>query len=1248
MQKIGGKKAVSTDRRDGRSTVIEPDLTYEECKAAHRDAGIGYVTQSSSNLPAKESIGQIQNYVTIGHDVETGEIIRLGDKERCGGVYVLGKKRTGKSNLLINLARQDMENGHGLLFIDPHADAIADIIVRLPGHRRDDVILLDPTDETYAFGINPLACSNPKSLKERNITFGQAMDIFKKLFSDPETGELGILLSKYLRNSFYPLIENQGYTLLDIELFLTDKQFREHLLKNVSFNPQVIHFWQNEFGRLPKKDQVGEIQSTLNRLNPFLTREYIRDIIGQGKNAIDFGKCMDTKKIVLLRMPTWLDDEVKTFIGIIIISQLLKAVWLRSDITKQERIFFALYCDEFQNFATPDFAKLFTETGKFNIMPAVAHQVREGQLKQGDPNRGATDAAAIKIFFQLAVKDSKEQALTFTKKPSQEAFAISRQPFDDLLRGGHTNPIIQSFTDRYLRPLQYRLEDIKEEMEGEKLLRQYFVDKAALYRVYERIAALKEKLGYDPVKCINAQYNALVVQQDALMGALDQSEKLMSMHQGYTQLRLRLRSLNEFLTSLMEGRITPGNEEFSLFIASFVCACSFSLVPFKYVKLLTLYISLKYGNPKIPRTVPYALAQAHGVFQKEVSLLTHQAMEKTRKARQEFQESYLKKEWESYRISREWEAERRERELTEIRSERISYDSPLNNYQRLLEKGEKFEVSMLEHRLRDYRAIEGILSHRAVEWRILSDFEKVNSRIWLPSHVYEVYVWLLAYPDLWNLLVPYSTAQFDNRWKGLLTNFGYATNIDKLILQVSWSFDEKFQEVYYSTDRGAPCPCDNCKKYRWYVNYHKSGYNMESYGRFLKKNIIKKLKKFLQQYKEGAFVMFELLDAARDSDWKVGRGTLSVPGIAGTEPIEVLRLIKKLNELMRLIQKDYDKFLSNYLTYFNRVAYYWNKSRREYLRDLEGEGGITLEVKPFEFIKQQEKREGLRLLKGVINSQWGWFSQKYPASDELTRAYLLTRVYDLVYFGEHVANLTFPQPTFSGAKDLVLSLVSLLKDTEACLVEKKQREIDERLRVEEAKKREEIERKCAEEMANISIAPLENLDPVVLSENELKALKEACRNELYRTDKRDWDVNAVLKVIEEFVKFCLLLTKPENLLKTRTGQLVTHRTVSDMEAEASLELVNLDPYTAEAKLIRDGKQGEVRIKTRKLDEPLWKGKELENLMSQIKDNMERLEYVRKRSDIEREIMQRQEKWRRQIPDSTRQIPPSEEPPPTYY
>jgi hypothetical protein len=438
---------------------------------------------------------------------------------------------------------------------------------------------------------------------------------------------------------------------------------------------------------------------------------------------------------------------------------------------------------------------------------------------------------------------------------------------------------------------------------------------------------------------------------------------------------------------------------------------------------------------------------------------------------------------------------------------------------------------------------------------------------------------------------------------------------------------------------------------------------MDWYHRFLKKSIIKKLKKFLQQYKEGAFVMLELLDAAIFTDWKLGGGMLNLSGIAGTEPIEVLRLTKKLNELMLLIQKDYNKFLSIFLTYFERVRSYWFKSRDEYVDDLKKDGGIRLEVKPSEFIKQQYEREGVRFLKSAFNSQWGWFSRQYPAAasqwlnaDELVRAYLLSRVCDFVYLGECIANQNFPQPTFSGAKDLVFALVSLLKDTEIRLVKERQRKIDERLRVEEAKKRKEIERECAEKMANISIAPLENLDPVVLSENELKALKDACRNELYRTDKRDWDVNAVLKVIEEFVEFCLLLAKPENHIQVPSGQYTTIqkpiRQVQDMVNEMAQELSRLPIHTAYVKVnrVKNGEHEVLirKIKTLPLTQPRLQGGELAERREFIEFNTRSLGYVKPRERIEEKIRQRQEKWRSQAPDSPRRIPPSEEPPPTYY
>lgn len=62
----------------------------------------------------------------IGKDFKTGETITIGDEERCGGLYILGKPRTGKSTLLISLALSDIKKG-----LDPHTDAINELLLRI-------------------------------------------------------------------------------------------------------------------------------------------------------------------------------------------------------------------------------------------------------------------------------------------------------------------------------------------------------------------------------------------------------------------------------------------------------------------------------------------------------------------------------------------------------------------------------------------------------------------------------------------------------------------------------------------------------------------------------------------------------------------------------------------------------------------------------------------------------------------------------------------------------------------------------------------------------------------------------------------------------------------------------------------------------------------------------------------------------------------------------------------------------------
>jgi DNA helicase HerA-like ATPase len=132
--------------------------------------------------------------VTLGKDVETDKEIPIGDMERRSGLYILGRPGSGKTTLIKNIIAQDIENGHGVFFLDPHGDAIEDLLTRIPPKRRDDVFVIDPTDETYTFGMNLLACSDNTSWNARERTFDRAKGIFTKLFANPQTGTLDVLL----------------------------------------------------------------------------------------------------------------------------------------------------------------------------------------------------------------------------------------------------------------------------------------------------------------------------------------------------------------------------------------------------------------------------------------------------------------------------------------------------------------------------------------------------------------------------------------------------------------------------------------------------------------------------------------------------------------------------------------------------------------------------------------------------------------------------------------------------------------------------------------------------------------------------------------------------------------------------------------------------------------------------------------------------------------------------------------------
>jgi hypothetical protein len=283
--------------------------------------------------------------VILGTDIETREEVRIGDIERRSGLYLLGRPGMGKSALATNISLQDIDHGHGLFFIDPHGDAVVDLLRRGDAAKlKKSAFLFDPEDDDNSFGINLLACQRVESLRARTDTYTKAYNVFFKLWED----QFGPWLQLILQNVLWAFIENQDYTLADVPMFLNprNEEFRNHIISNIKYNQAVADFWRDEFFQRREQDQQERVDAALTRINTLLTHPYVRHIIGQQKTTIDFENLVSTKAVWLFKFSANLAEDIKKFIGTILLRELLYAIRNRPE---GQRVQFCIFIDEFHS-----------------------------------------------------------------------------------------------------------------------------------------------------------------------------------------------------------------------------------------------------------------------------------------------------------------------------------------------------------------------------------------------------------------------------------------------------------------------------------------------------------------------------------------------------------------------------------------------------------------------------------------------------------------------------------------------------------------------------------------------------------------------------------------------------------------------------------------------------------------------------------------------------------------------------------
>ena len=326
---------------------------------------------------APAPVGLPQQGALLGINTYRGQTtdIYLSPEDRLRHMYIIGQTGTGKTGLMKSMIIQDIRNGDGCCFIDPHGSDILDILAAVPPERYQDVIYFDPADLSRPLALNFLEYDMARP-EQKTFIVNELLMIFKRLYGDvPES--MGPAFEQYFRNATLLVMEDpsSGSTILDIARVLSNSEFRREKLAK-SMNPIVNQFW-TEIATKAGGDAALEniVPYITNKFDDFTANDFIRPIVGQQHSSFNFREVMDSKKILLVNLSKGrLGERNANLLGLIIVGKLFMAALSRADNPRAPYPPFYLYIDEFQNVTTDSIPGILSEARKYKLALAMAHQ----------------------------------------------------------------------------------------------------------------------------------------------------------------------------------------------------------------------------------------------------------------------------------------------------------------------------------------------------------------------------------------------------------------------------------------------------------------------------------------------------------------------------------------------------------------------------------------------------------------------------------------------------------------------------------------------------------------------------------------------------------------------------------------------------------------------------------------------------------------------------------------------------------
>jgi len=379
---------------------ILPLNLKELASVFHFPIGIGSQPQlkeaKAGIAPAPIEMGQEGIILGINSYRGRDTSIHMAREDRMRHMYVIGQTGTGKTNIMLNMITQDIRNGDGCCYIDPHGTDIQTILSRIPKERIDDVIYFDPAYTARPMGLNMLEY-DPKYPEQKTFVVNEMMGIFNKLF-DMKVGG-GAMFEQYFRNSAFLVMEDpeSGSTLLEITRVLGDKEFRDMKLAKCR-NPIIKQFWVSAEQTTGDQSLANFVPYISSKFDNFISNDIMRPVVLQQNSVFNFRKIMDEKKILLVNLSKGrLGDINANLIGLVLVGKIQMAALSRVDMFGKPMNDFYLYIDEFQNVTTESIASILSEARKYRLSLNIAHQYIS-QLEENIKNAVFGNVGSMAVF----------------------------------------------------------------------------------------------------------------------------------------------------------------------------------------------------------------------------------------------------------------------------------------------------------------------------------------------------------------------------------------------------------------------------------------------------------------------------------------------------------------------------------------------------------------------------------------------------------------------------------------------------------------------------------------------------------------------------------------------------------------------------------------------------------------------------------------------------------------------------------